>query len=385
MKLSAKTQVALHGMVEHLLDREIDAHQMVDLPTDPYEAATQLVSRCAPGKGQLSVAWAQALAILGSHDLSVNAKESEAVLLVLAARAGELPREEFTKWLRARSAPATETPPSRKPIQRAPRPKPTLTLVETNEVAPQPKLLDGSVSNQSPTKPVANPWEGKIRGAISLSYDGGQLCHIEHALPYLNALGLKATFYVDGADFVAHVNRWKEARNWGHEIANGCIVKAAYPDGRMPAWTQQMIQDEIHETQVMFREVLGEEPTDFALPWGYPQCQNGADYRHVAQGRFLYARSGLEGYNDPGIASLKYLRCVRCEDYDADDLIRLAETGLARGSWIIFAFDGIGSGDRAIDHATHQNFLRWVHQNRFEIHVDTVHNVAGMLAERAPA
>jgi len=391
MSLSDKTQKALHQMVEHALDREIDFHQFVEpSQSHPVAAATELLLKSAPGRGQLALAWVQAMALLGKNDQECTAMEAEVVVNTLALRAGQMSPQAFAEWLLANTQPTTQD----KPVKVA-RPRPVVEKVVEPAPAPAPQpfastsvaaIRSNAESHeradepQEPTEPATN---GPARkGVMTLTYDGGQLCHLEHALPYLNALGLKATFFVDGADFVTHVNRWKEARAWGHEIANGCIVKAAYADGRMPAWNSQMIQDEIVETQGMFREVLGIEPTSFAFPWGYPQCQGGADYRHVAQARFIYARSGLEGYNDPSILSLKYLRCVRCDGYDGNDLIRLAENGLARGSWVIMAFDGIGSGERAIDHSTHQTFLRWVHQNRFEFSIDTLQNVGQMLAEQ---
>ena len=59
-------------------------------------------------------------------------------------------------------------------------------------------------------------------GAVSLTFDDGLDCQLEKAIPPMNELGLRGTFYIlpTGADWLKRCLPWSEAAAAGHEIGN---------------------------------------------------------------------------------------------------------------------------------------------------------------------
>jgi hypothetical protein len=222
-------------------------------------------------------------------------------------------------------------------------------------------------------------WPQGYRAGISLSYDGGGFAHREVALSLLDYLGLRGTFFVDGSEWVQNLPLWQQAIENDHEIGNGCLVRQALPDGKLPRWTMEMIMSEILETNEMFRETISYEPPSFAFPWGYPTCANEGDYRKIPQTRFLYCRSGLEGYNQPDALSPKYLRCIQCDGLSGAEMIALGEAAAGRGGYAIFSFAGIGEGNPSVDAEAHEELLIWLAAQK-DIFTAPIQSICEMLA-----
>ncbi len=67
------------------------------------------------------------------------------------------------------------------------------------------------------------PWNGHT-GAVSFTYDDARSSQIPNLLPQLDALRIKATFFIavtgTGGDFTAKIAQWTQAARNGHELAN---------------------------------------------------------------------------------------------------------------------------------------------------------------------
>ena len=62
-------------------------------------------------------------------------------------------------------------------------------------------------------------WPNGARAAIALTYDDAAPSQLDHAIPALDAAGLKGTFFLSNVR-QADVGRWKAAAISGHELAN---------------------------------------------------------------------------------------------------------------------------------------------------------------------
>src|SRR5882724_9448037 len=67
----------------------------------------------------------------------------------------------------------------------------------------------------------ANVWNHK-QCAVVLTYDDAINADLDNALPVLDSLGLKATFYLIGSSPVvaSRMQEWREAARHGHELGN---------------------------------------------------------------------------------------------------------------------------------------------------------------------
>src|SRR3982750_860938 len=64
-------------------------------------------------------------------------------------------------------------------------------------------------------------WNGK-KCAVVLTYDDALNVHLDNAIPLLDSLGFKATFYLSGyfPGFRDRITDWQKASSKGHELAN---------------------------------------------------------------------------------------------------------------------------------------------------------------------
>jgi peptidoglycan/xylan/chitin deacetylase (PgdA/CDA1 family) len=181
---------------------------------------------------------------------------------------------------------------------------------------------------------------------VSLTFDGTTIGHLEVVAPLLRRLGLSATFYACSENLLRAVRDWQEVAAAGFEIGEGCLISAARSDGYVPL-TRTAIAAEL-EASAELLEGLFPGPRSFGFPWGAPSCVDG-DYRDLVAGRYDLARAGMEGRNTKTATDFAFLRCLPCEGYSGPELIDLAENGLAAEEWVIFAFCGVGEGERAVD------------------------------------
>src|SRR5882757_6592437 len=102
------------------------------------------------------------------------------------------------------------------------------------------------------------PWRGK-KAAVVLTYDDGYVQQLDNAIPVLDSLGLKATFYLS-ANFPAiseRLNDWKKIAANGYELGNHTLYHpCAGGAGRewvskeydMNTYTVKRMTDEIRMT-----------------------------------------------------------------------------------------------------------------------------------------
>lgn len=191
-------------------------------------------------------------------------------------------------------------------------------------------------------------------GHVSLTYDGALLCHLETALPHLDANGLKATFFAEPALMLEHLPGWAEASASGHEIANGALHGAALPDGSLPGWTPSMVADDVRDAKSLIEELFPAQTAhSFGFPWGRP-LSDGIDVRSSVRGLYEVVRSGEAGANRVGETDIGYLRCVRCDGLSAKEMIDCTHSARDTGAWVVLAFEGVGVGERSIDAEDHR-------------------------------
>jgi sialate O-acetylesterase len=82
-------------------------------------------------------------------------------------------------------------------------------------------LLTSFVLVASASAQFNQAWNGK-KCAVVLTYDDAINQHLDNAIPVLDSLGLKATFYVTAfsPSMQTRLNDWKKLAVNGHELAN---------------------------------------------------------------------------------------------------------------------------------------------------------------------
>lgn len=146
----------------------------------------------------------------------------------------------------------------------------------------------------------ADQWKGK-KCAVVLTYDDALNVHLDNAIPLLDSLGLKATFYLS-AYFPGCKDRltdWKKAAESGHELGNHTLFHPCNGKGAGRSWVSaerdlstyslSRMLDEIRMTNVFLQSLDGKTQRSFAYPCG--DMHAGAEaYHDKIHGDFVSAR-----------------------------------------------------------------------------------------------
>ncbi|MDF3035287.1 MAG: polysaccharide deacetylase [Paucimonas sp.] len=148
-------------------------------------------------------------------------------------------------------------------------------------------------------------WPGKIRAAVSLSYDDALNSHLDQVIPALDKYRLKGSFYLtlSNPSVATRMSEWRAAAQRGHELGNHTLFhqcSAALP-GR--EWVQpkndldrtsaDQLKDQILLANTMLHAIDGKRERTFTVPCGDQQA-GGVNYVEMLKSDFvaIKARAG---------------------------------------------------------------------------------------------
>lgn len=191
-------------------------------------------------------------------------------------------------------------------------------------------------------------------GLVSLSYDGALVCHLETAFPQLEEAGLKGTFYCEPALLLENLPEWASVLACGHELGNGSLHGAVLEDGSLPGWSLQMVEEDVSEARALIEDLFPEQKAhSFGFPWGLG-LSDGLDVSPAVREVYSVVRLGTYGVNVPPVDTQRVL-CVPCDGLDSLELVSLARRSAEDGAWVVFSFEGVGVGERAVDACAHRD------------------------------
>jgi peptidoglycan/xylan/chitin deacetylase (PgdA/CDA1 family) len=174
-------------------------------------------------------------------------------------------------------------------------------LSVTKRITPTTKLSPLFFSGHAQDNAV---WHDK-KCAVVLTYDDALSVQLYHAIPLLDSLGFKATFYVPGyfPDFRQRVSDWKSVAAKGHELGNHTLFHPCEgkspgrewgkPDYDLNIYTIQRLVDEIRMANTVLESLDGKTKRTFAYPCGDTKVGDSS-YVERIEGDFVGARE-LQG------------------------------------------------------------------------------------------
>jgi peptidoglycan/xylan/chitin deacetylase (PgdA/CDA1 family) len=213
-------------------------------------------------------------------------------------------------------------------------------------------------------------WPDNKAAAVSLTYDDGLDSQLENAVPALERLGLKATFFLTPENMQARVRDWQAVAKKGHEIADHtfhhpCALKGYSAD--------RFEREELEPTERYLDDQFGPGPRTYAYPCGVIELGPGGQlegeltYIRMLRGRFIAARAADGDPNDPRlVAHERYQLKAIAPTFDRDDpaiALRYVQKTVSWRRWAILIFHNVlaarmGEGDTTI--ATHDRILERV-------------------------
>jgi peptidoglycan/xylan/chitin deacetylase (PgdA/CDA1 family) len=237
-------------------------------------------------------------------------------------------------------------------------------------------------------------WPHDKRAAVSLTFDDARVTQIDQGIPWLDAYGVKATFYASLPALEPRAEPWRQAVRRGHEVGNhtvnhpcSCNFGWGSPNV-LEEYTLERMERELLEANDRLEKLVGARPQTFAYPCGQKFVGRGEQVRSYVPliARHFVAGRGFrdESCNEPASCDLAQLFGV---DYDRMSFAEVQpwlDATAQRGGWLVFAGHDMGANERqGVSRATLEETCRWLTDPANGFWVDTVAAIGTYVRQHA--
>lgn len=233
------------------------------------------------------------------------------------------------------------------------------------------------ISVQSWAQPVR--WPNGAKAAICLTYDDGMSSQLEQAIPVLNSLRLKGTFFLNSVADNNAGDQWRQAAKQGHELANHTLFHPCLAaKGWKPAWaldnyTFDRILKEVQSMNTQLYLLDGKKTRrTFAFPCG-DTTAGGLSYLDTLRRSGLVSYGRMVGDDRAIVTNFQTLDLLQVPslavqpEHTAADLIAYAEKAAQQGGLGVYLFHGVGSQWIAVSAVEHKKLAEFLasHQQTY--------------------
>ena len=238
-------------------------------------------------------------------------------------------------------------------------------------------------------------WPNGAKAAVCFTYDDALDGQLDYAIPQLDSLGLKGTFFCTGNSpcLYRRMNEWREAAKRGHELGNHTLFHPCVknkPDGSKADWvkpeyalenyTMAQLLNELRTANTLLKAIDGEE----VRTYGYTcsDCMvGGIQFTDTLRSIFVAARDdgkipgNMNGYNifkTPAWAVI---------DNSSAEMIAYVNEARAKGTIAIFMFHSVGGGYLNVGAKEHRQLLEYVNKNRKDFYCATFKEIMNYIRD----
>jgi peptidoglycan/xylan/chitin deacetylase (PgdA/CDA1 family) len=234
---------------------------------------------------------------------------------------------------------------------------------------------------------TANTWNNK-QCAVVLTYDDAVDVDLDNAIPALDSLKLRGTFYLIGS--APAVNKrlpeWRKAAQHGHELGNHALFHPCdgtlpgrgfvTPDNDLSKYTVSRAVGEIRANNTLLNAIDGKTARTFAYPCGDRQI-GGVNFYDQLKNDFVAARGVTGGLQTAAQVQLDNIDCYMINGQDAKYMIDLVKQAQQSHTLLVFLFHGVGGGHSLnVDLAAHRQLLRYLKAHEKDIYIAPMVEVA---------
>ncbi len=230
------------------------------------------------------------------------------------------------------------------------------------------------------------PWNGK-KCAVVLTYDDAIDQHLDNAVPLLDSLRLKATFYITAfsTSVQQRLNAWRKLAAAGHELGNHTLYHPCIGgEGRewlskeydLNTYTVKRMVEEIRMTNVFLQALDGKKSRSFAFTCGDMKIADSSFIMGMKQD-FVAARAVRNEMHTIDKVNLYDVDCYLVNGNTAEEMIGWVKQAEATNSLLVILFHGVGGGNGLnVALPEHRAFLQYIKKNENNIWVAPMLTVA---------
>lgn len=230
-------------------------------------------------------------------------------------------------------------------------------------------------------------WPGNKKAAIVLTYDDALQSQLNIALPQLDSLHLKGTFFLTGNMTETDISKWRNAAKNGHELGNHTL----YHPCRSSAFAADAhYQSDNYNLKIILREISAMNNFLFAIDnksgrtYAFPCTETsvgGKDYTDTLarSGLIKYARGG--GDSNAVITDFKHINKFVVPSWgfgynpNESQLISFVKKVQRAGGLGVFMFHGVGGDYLQVTDSAHKKLLEYLNSKQKEVWVATFQEV----------
>jgi len=230
-------------------------------------------------------------------------------------------------------------------------------------------------------------WKGKAC-AVVLTYDDALAQQLDNALPVLDSLNLKATFYLS-ASFPGcsqRINDWRNVAREGHELGNHTLFHPCTGNtpGRewvnaeqdLSRYTVQRMVNEIRMTNTFLEALDGKKKRTFAYTCGDMKIGDSS-FIVPLKNEFVAARAVRSQMHKLPEIDLYNVDCYVVNGESAEQMISWVKQAVATNSLLVILFHGVNGGNALnVSLPAHSQLLHYLQQNQKDIWIAPMIEVA---------
>ena len=221
-----------------------------------------------------------------------------------------------------------------------------------------------------------------------LTYDDGYMEHQKNAVPVLDSLGLKATFYLSASypAVAKHIKEWRRIAANGHELGNHTLFHPCMANipGRewvppaydMSQYSMERMLGEIRMTNTFLEAVDGKTTRTFAFTCGDMQI-GGVPFIGNLKNDFIAARAVRNELQSIDSIDLYNVACYMVNGESAAQMVEWVQQAERTNTLLVILFHGVGGGNGLnVSLPDHRKFLEYLKQHQKDIWVAPMVEVA---------
>lgn len=235
------------------------------------------------------------------------------------------------------------------------------------------------------------PWLGK-KCAVVLTYDDAINEHLDNAIPVLDSLHLKATFYITAFSnsIKIRLNDWKKLSFKGHELGNHTLFHPCI-GGEGREWVNKQndlrnysvsrIENEIRMANVFLQSLDGKTKRTFAFTCGDMRVNDSLFIKGLKED-FTAARAVRNEMHKIHEVNLYNIDCYMVNNHSFEQMKEWVDKAIETNSLLVILFHGVGGGN-ALDVTVenHRKILAYIKQHQNDIYSGTMLEVAEHVQE----
>jgi sialate O-acetylesterase len=232
-------------------------------------------------------------------------------------------------------------------------------------------------------------WNGH-KCAVVLTYDDAIPQQLDNAIPVLDSLQLKATFYLTAYFSKDRLNDWKKVAIKGYELGNHTLfhpcmggqgrewVKADYD---LNNYSVQRMTDEIKMTNLFLQALDGKTKRTFAFTCGDMKIGDSS-FISSMKNDFVAARAVRNEMHTIDKIDVYNLDCFVVNSHTANQLIEWVNKAEQTNSLLVILFHGVGGGNSLnVSISEHNIFLHYLKQYEKNIWITTMMEAADFIKQ----